>query len=176
MKRFLKPILFGAAGLLIVGILVTAVVFFLPRDNTSFSYECFRLRYAVSDFLKDVKSQRLEDAFDRVYPQSESGACLEKTEELRNLWVGRVSDLKQKENTYLADFSDLKVTKKNGEFTVTVTLSVIRQGYNDPFYATGNVILVVDKNGTWNVAGISGEDVSLQTPFEQALSGVFAED
>ncbi|MBQ1273118.1 MAG: hypothetical protein IIY12_06460 [Clostridia bacterium] len=168
MKRFLKPILFGVAGGLLVGLIAATVVFFVPRDNATFSFECFRLRFAVSDFLKDVKADRLDDAFDRIDADS--------SEDLRAVWTARVSELKNKENTYLSDFSDLKVVKKDGEFIVTVTLSVVRQGYNDPFYANGSVITVTDESGSWKISSISEYEYAMQTPFEQALSGVFAED
>lgn len=168
MKRFLKPILLGVGGLLLIGLIAAIVVFFVPRDNATFSFECFRLRYEVSAFLKDVKADRWGDAFDRIDADS--------SEDLRAVWTARVSELKNKENTYLSDFSDLKVVKKDGEFIVTVTLSVVRQGYNDPFYANGSVITVVNDNGTWKISSVSEYEFSMQTPLEQALSSVFAEE
>ncbi len=170
MNRRLKPIFALVGAVLVVGLIVTGVLFFIPRDNTSFSYECFRLRWAVSDFLKDVEKQRLDDAFDRVFLYSEAGA-VEKTDALRTAWTDRISDLKKNDNTYLNGFSRLKVAKKNGEFTVTVTLSVTRQGYNDPFYANGSEILVTEQDGAWYIREITGEDLALQTSLEKALSG-----
>ena len=174
MKR-LKPLLTSVGGVLILSLIVTAVLFFIPRDNTSFSFECFRLRLAVSDFLKDLEKQRYDDAFDRIYALTEDGTSLESSEDLKEIWVNRVSELEKSNNTYLEGFSDLKVVKRNGEFTVTVTLSVIREGYNDPFYSNGNEISVIYEDG-WKISSVSKEKVELQTPFEKALSGRFSSD
>ncbi len=173
MKRFLKPILICIGGLLVLALLVTAVIFFIPRDNTSFSFECFRLRSAVSGFLKDVEKERYDDAFDRVYCVESVGATpIEDPAACRGAWIGRVADLRDSDNTYLVDHSDLKVRKQNGEFTVTVTLSVTRQGYNDPFYANGNVITAVWDDG-WKIVSLSAYETALQTDLEKALSGFF---
>ncbi len=173
MKRSLKPILIFVGTLFVLALIVAAVIFFIPRDNTSFSFECFRLRLVVSDFLKDVKCQRLDDAFDRIYCTSpEDGTPIEGNENCRQVWIDRVSALRIEDNTYLENYSDLKVRKSNGEFVVTVKLSVLRQGYNDLFYANENVLRVVYDKG-WKIASLSEYDLSLQTDLEKALSGSF---
>ena len=174
MKQSLKSMLLPVGVLLTSALLVTAVIFFIPRDNTSFSWECFRLRLAVSDFLKDVEKERYEDAFTRVYCTDADASSLESSEELGTLWVQRVESLRKDANTYLKDHSKLKVRKENGTFTVTVVLSVVRQGYNDPFYAKGNVFSVV-YDGGWKIASVSDYETSLQTDLEKALSGRFSE-
>lgn len=173
MKKSLRPILISFGVLVVLVLTVTAVIFFIPRDNTSFSFECFRLRLAVSDFLKDVENQRFDDAFDMVYcTSSEDGSPINDKERCRQVWIDRVSALRTKDNTYLNGYSDLSVRKINGEFTVTVTLSVLRQGYNDPFYAEGSVISVVYDDG-WKISSLSEYDLSLQTDLEKALCGSF---
>ena len=175
MKRFLKPLLISVGGALILALIVTSVIFFIPRDNTSFSFECYRLRLAVSGFLKDLEKQRYDEAFDRIYPISEDGTPLECSERLKEIWVERVSELETSTNTYLKDFSNLKVVKRNGEFIVTVTLSVIREGYNDPFYAGGSELSVIYDDG-WKISSVTKEKEELQTPFEKALSGRFVSE
>lgn len=173
MKQSLKPVLLLVGVLLVTALLVTAVIFFIPRDNTSFSWECFRLRLAVSGFLKDVEKERYEDAFARVYPTDADGSFAEYSETLQSAWIQRVESLRKDSNTYLKDHSQLKVRKENGAFTVTVVLSVMRQGYNDPFYAQGNVISVVYDDG-WKIASVSDYEITLQTDLEKALSGRFS--
>ena len=174
MKKNLKLILIAVSSTLAVIFAVTAVVFFIPRDNTSFSFECFRLRWAVSGFLKDVISEDYEDAFDRVYCTAEDGFPADSGEDLRKIWVSRVSSLRSgTDNTYIEDYSGLKVRKENGTFTVTVTLKVIRQGMNDPFYAKGSVLTVVYDDG-WKISSVSEYTPDLQTPLEKALSGRFS--
>ena len=176
MKKSLKTILIGIAACLAVGLLIAVTVFFIPRDNTSFSFECFRLRCAASDFLKDVKQQRYDEAFDRIYCVSaEDDSPLTSGESFRDVWTQRVSALREKDNTYLNGFSDLSVRKEDGSFTFTVTLSVTRQGYNDPFYANGSVITAV-YDGGWKFVSVSEYDPSLQTALEKALSGRFTFD
>ncbi len=176
MNRSLKPVFTFGGVLLALVFLVTAVIFFIPRDNTSFSFECFRLRLAVSDFLKDVEKGRFDDAFERVYCTSaEDGIQIEGNEKCRQTWIGRVYALRREDNTYLNGYSNLKVRKSEGEFTVTVTLSVLRQGYNDPFYSNGNVISVVYDDG-WKIASVSQYDPSLQTDLEKALCGSFTSE
>jgi hypothetical protein len=173
MKRFLKPIGIGVGIFLTVFFLTVTVIFFIPRDNTSFSFECFRLRLSVSDFLKDVEKGRLNDAFDRVYCVSATdNAPISDSTPYRDAWTSRVASLRKDDNTYLKDFSELTVRKENGQFTVSVTLSVIRQGYNDPFYADGSVLTVVYDDG-WKILSLSAYDPSLQTDLERALSGLF---
>lgn len=173
MNRFLKPIGICVGIFLTVFLLTLTVIFFIPRDNTSFSLECFRLRLALSDFFKDVEKERLDDAFDRVYCVSaEDGSLIPVSVACRKAWIDRVSSLRKNDNTYLKDYSDLSVRKENGQFIVSVTLSVIRQGYNDPFYAQGNDISVVYDDG-WKIVSLSSYDPSLQTDLEKALSGRF---
>ena len=172
MKKTLRSVLLPVGVLLVAVLLGTAVIFFIPRDNTSFSWECFRLRLAVSDFLKDVEKERFEDAFARVYCTDENGSALESSEVLQSAWKDRVSVLRKEGNTYLKDHSKLKVRKENGGFTVTVVLSVVRQGYNDPFYSQGNVVSVI-YDGGWKIASLSDYEISLQTDLEKALSGRF---
>ena len=173
MKKALKPILISVCLAIAAALAVTAVIFFIPRDNTSFSWECFRLRLAVSGFLKDVEGERYGDAVDSLYCTSlEDGLPTEADDACRKAWVERVSALK-KANTYLEDFSKLKVRKENGEFTVTVTLKVLRDGVNDPFYAKGTTVSVVEKDG-WKISGISEYSYDLQTDLERALSGAFS--
>lgn len=174
MNLSLKPILIAVAALLAVILAVVAVIFFIPRDNTSFSFECFRLRAEVADFLKDVEKGRYDDAFDRIACRDAGGRPVESTDELRKAWTDRVAALKDGDNTYLKDHSALKVRKENGEFTVTVTLSAMRQGYNDPFYAKGTTLTVVNEDG-WKIVSVSEYEPALQTPLEQALSGYFAD-
>ncbi len=173
MKQSLKPVIFLAGILLAVTLLVTAVIFFIPRDNTSFSWECFRLRLAVSDFLKDVEKEHYEDAFARVYRTDADGSFAEYSETLQKAWIQRVESLRKGSNTYLKDHSKLKVRKENGVFTVTVVLSVMRQGYNDPFYARGNTLSVVYDDG-WKISAVSDYEIALQTDLEKALSGRFS--
>lgn len=177
MKK-LRVYLVGAASAVLLAALVLLIVFFIPRDNTSFSFECFRVKMAVAGFLKDVEKERYADAFDGLYCVSaQSGDALGESESLRNLWVKRLSDLRNGQDaTYLDGFSSLKVKKVNGEFRVTVVLKVVRQGYNDPFYANGSEITVVSDDGVWKVLSVSSEDVSLQTPFEKKISGYFSAD
>ncbi len=173
MNRFLKPLGICIGIFLTVLLLTVTVIFFIPRDNTSFSFECFRLRLALSDFLKDVEKDWLDDAFDRVYCVSaEDGTPIPNSDACRKAWIDRVSSLRETDNTYLKDHSDLSVRKENGRFTVSVTLSVIRQGYNDPFYATGSVLTAVYDDG-WKILSLSAYDPSLQTDLENALSGRF---
>lgn len=177
MKKSVQSVLIPLAALIGLALTVTAVVFFIPRDNTSFSLECFRLRSAVSGFLKDVENERYDDAFETVYCTSaEDGRVLEATDACREAWTERVSALRNgTDGTYLKDFSDLSVRKENGEFIVTVTLSVIRQGYNDPFYADGSTFTVVYQDG-WKISSLSGYETELQTDLEKALSGRFTSD
>lgn len=174
MKLSLKPILIAVAALLVIVLAVTAVIFFIPRDNTSFSFECFRLRAEVADFLKDVEKERYDDAFARIACRDAGGRPVEASGDLQKIWVDRVSALRTADNTYLKDHSSLKVRKENGEFTVTVTLTVLRQGYNDPFYAKGTTLTVVNEDG-WKIVSVSEYEPALQTPLEKALSGYFAD-
>ncbi|MBQ4322750.1 MAG: hypothetical protein IJC19_02285, partial [Clostridia bacterium] len=52
--------------MLCLALVVTAVIFFIPRDNTSFSYECWQLRFAVSDFLDDIIDENYNSAAQSV--------------------------------------------------------------------------------------------------------------
>ncbi len=174
MKLSLKPILIAVAALVAVVLAVVAVIFFIPRDDTSFSFECFRLRAQVADFLRDVENERYDDAFSRIACRDAGGRPVESSAELQKIWTDRVSALRTGDNTYLNDHSSLKVRKENGEFTVTVTLSVLRQGYNDPFYSKGTTLTVVDEDG-WKIVSVSEYEPALQTPLEKALSGYFAD-
>ncbi len=176
MKKSVKFSLLIPAAVLALALIVTAVIFFIPRDNTSFSWECFQLRMQVSGFLKDVKKERYEDAFDAVWCFSEeNGDHLPSDETLKALWVNRVSGLKTgKDATYLDGYSKLKVRKENGDFYVSVVLSVTRQGYNDPFYANGSPILVELEEGKWKIVSVSSYGTDLQTNLEKALSGAFS--
>lgn len=175
MNPSVKRILTGAAALLLFGFIVLAVVFFIPRDNTSFSFECFRLRMTVSGFLKDLEKERYEDAFRSVYCFGEDGAPIASDETVEKLWVDRVSQLRNStSNTYLADFSDLTVRKVDGQMQVSVLLTVQRQGAKDPFYSEGSVITVVYDDG-WKIQSLSSQPAELQTPFEKAVSGLVCE-
>lgn len=176
MRSSVKRILIAVLSLVVLAFVVTAVIFFIPRDDTSFSFECFRAKAAVSGFLKDLENERYDDAFDAVYCFSaENSSPVESTDACRNAWTGRVVALRTgTDATYLSDFSDLKVRKVNGEMQISVLLSVQRQGYNDPFYSNGSVITVV-YDGEWKIASVSAESVELQTPFEQAVSGRLTE-
>lgn len=175
MRNPFKSILLSVSILLAAVFLITAVVFFIPRDNTSFSFECFQVRAAVSGFLKDLKKERYDDAFDSVYCFSAEDGSAVFSESCRDVWTKRVEGLRSgEESTYLSDFSDLRVRKVDGNFQVTVLLFVQRQGYNDPFYSNGNVITVIYEDG-WKISSVSGEPVGLQTPFEKAVSGCMTE-
>lgn len=166
------PYIIGAAALLTVALLVTGVVFFIPRDNTSFSSECFSVRMAVSGFLKDIAAERYDRAFESLYCTDADGNPVDSSSALRQAWIERISDLKKEDNTYLLRYSDLSVRKQDGKMIVTVKLSVLRDGYADAFYNHGNVITVVYSDG-WRISSVSDEIPSLQTEFERAVSGVF---
>lgn len=177
MKPALKKILIAVSWVAVIALVVTAVVFFIPRDNTSFSFECFQVKMAVSDFLKDLENQRYDDAFDSLYCVSaEDGSPVEANEICRKAWTDRVAALRNgSEGTYLLDHSKLTVRKTDGVFQVSVILSVQRQGYNDPFYANGNLITVVYDDG-WKISSVSAEPSALQTPFEKTVSGAMTAD
>ncbi len=174
MNKTVKLLILGIAAVLAVALIVTAVIFFIPRDNTSFSWECFSLKMKVSGFLKDVQKERYDDAFDMISCYTdEEGASLS-PEVCRALWVKRVSDLKTgPEGTYLDGYSKLKVVKENGRFHVSVVLSVTRQGYNDPFYAKGSPVVLTESDGQWKIVSVSSYGEDLQTNLEKALSGAF---
>ncbi len=176
MKKSVKIPLISGVALVAVALIVTAVIFFIPRDNTSFSWECFQLRMAVSGFLNDVEKERYDDAFSAIWCfAEEDGAHLPSAEGLQKAWTKRVSDLKTgTAGTYLADHSKLKVWKEEGEFYVSVQFSVTRQGYNDPFYANGSPILVEQEDGRWKIVSVSSYGMDLQTDLEKALSGAFS--
>lgn len=172
MNPSVKRIFIGVGALLVLGLIVLSVVFFIPRDNTSFSFECFRLRMTVSGFLKDLEQERYEDAFRSVYCIGEDGAPVSSDETVEKIWVDRVSALRNSaSNTYLADFSHLTVRKVDGVMQVSVLLTVQRQGAKDPFYSDGSVIIVVYDDG-WKIQSLSSQPADLQTPFEKAVSGL----
>ncbi len=173
MNRVVKGILFSVALLLLVALIGGTVVFFIPRDNTSFSFECFRVRLAVSGFLKDLEKGRYDKAVDFVYfVSSEDGSAVASDETVRSAWVERVSSLKQgTANTYLDGYENLSVRKENGKILVTVFLSVQRQGTKDPFYNDGNSVSVIYQDG-WKISSVSDYSFALQTDFERAVSGV----
>lgn len=166
------PYMIGVAALLTVSLIVTGVVFFIPRDNTSFSSECFSVRMAVSGFLKDIAAERYDRAFEALYCTDADGSPVEPSTALRQAWIERVSEQKKENNTYLLRYSDLSVRKQDGKMIVTVKLSVLRDGYADAFYNNGNVLTVVYSDG-WKIASVSDEIPSLQTELERAISGRF---
>lgn len=170
----LKRLLALGGGLLALAFLVTVVIFFIPRDNTSFSFECWKLRWSVSSFLDDVADGDFEDAAESVYFLSEEGNPLDSTEDLRKVWAKRLSDLRSGvRNNYLTDFSDLSVRKENGVMTVTVLLHIDLQGMEDKFYdGLPHTLTVVETEDGWKISGITDEKV--KTDFEKAISGVIS--
>ena len=167
-----KRLLLLGGGILLLAFLVTAVIFFIPRDNTSFSYECWKLRWSVSSFLDDVADGDFADASESVYFLSEEGSPLVFSEDLCKIWAKRMADLRTGvRNNYLTDFSDLSVRKENGVMTVTVLLHIDLQGMEDKFYdGLPHTLTVVETEDGWKVSGITDEEV--KTDFEKAISGV----
>ena len=163
-----RVLLWGSAALL----LVLLIFFLIPKNNGSFSLECLRARIAVSRFLKAVRQGDAERAFRYVDCVSENGEPLD-PDLCRAAWIARVTDLREgTAQTYLDDYSDLRVTKKDGVMTVTVRFSVRRQGFEDKFYAAGSTLTVTQRDG-WKIRAVSSEPTATQTDWERALSGVF---
>lgn len=159
-------------AVLAVAFAVTATVFLIPRDNTSFSYECWQLRGTLSDFLDHLCEKDFAAAAETVcFISEEDGSVLQSDSALRALWAKRMQDLGSGvSNTYLKSYEDLSVRKENGEMIVTVSLQVMRQGFPDTFYQNApHRIFVVCTDGAWKFVGIS--DAELQTDFEKCISG-----
>lgn len=159
-------------AVLFVAFAATATVFFIPRDNTSFSFECWQLRSTLSAFFDDLCDGNYADAAEKVYFVSEKdGTPLKSDSALRALWAKRMQDLGSGvSNTHLKSYEDLSVRKENGKMIATVSLQVMRQGFEDTFYQNApHRISVIVSEGTWKIAGIS--DAELQTDFESCISG-----
>jgi len=173
-RRYRKTLVAVAGSLLILVFLITAVVFFIPRDNTSFSYECWKLRFRVASFFGDVIDGDFSDAAEDVYfVSAEDGGVLAADDAVRTAWVSRMEALRTGiQNNFLADYSDLTVRKENGKMIVTVLLSVERQGYPDKFYRGHHTLSVVETEDGWKIAGITEEPI--KTDFEKAISGVIS--
>ena len=172
MKSVKKRYVLIPLAVLVLAFAVTATVFFIPRDNTSFSYECWQLRSAVSDFLDHVCDGAYDKAAKSVFFVSESDATpLASSETLREQWAARMNDLATwASNTYLESYSDLSVRKEQGEMVVTVLLQIRRQGAPETFYqGIPHRLIVVRSDGVWKIQGISEE--KLQTDFEKCISG-----
>ncbi|MBO5222610.1 MAG: hypothetical protein J6C26_09890 [Clostridia bacterium] len=160
--------------MLCLALVVTAVIFFIPRDNTSFSYECWQLRFAVSDFLDDIIDENYNSAAQSVcFVSAEDGRELKSNDIHRGIWCRRMEALRKGvRNNYLEDYNELSVRKENGVFVVTVLLTVQYQGQPDTFYDDPHVLTVVEVDGEWKIASISEE--AIQTDFEKAISGVIS--
>ena len=174
-KPFNKWFVLVPALLLVIAFVATAVVFFIPRDNTSFSYECYRLKSAVSDFLDDLMDEDYASAARSVsFYSAENKAPLESTEALRSIWAKRMKALRDGvRNIYLSDYNDLSVRKENGVFTVTVLLNVQLQGQADTFSKDPYTLTVAETEDGWKISDITEQTVL--TDFEKAISGaIFA--
>ena len=173
-KKFNKLWVLIPSFALLLALLVTGIVFFIPRDNTSFSYECFRLRFAVSGFLGDVIDGDFSEAAQSVYfVSAEDGTPIPTTDALCAAWAKRMTALKDGiRNIYLADYTDLIVRKENGVLSATVTLDVMLQGQTDTFSKAPYTLTVVETEEGWKIAALTEQE--LLTDFEKAISGVIS--
>lgn len=173
-KKINKWFVFIPSALVVLAVVITGIVFFVPRDNTSFSYECFRLRLAVSGFLGNLIDGDHASAAEAVqFRAAESGEVLESTEALRSLWARRVEDLRKGvRNHHLADYSELSVRKEQGAMIVTVLLDVQLQGQADTFSKDPYTLTVVETEDGWKIATLT--ENSVLTDFERAVSGLIS--
>lgn len=153
-------------------ILAAMVLCLIPKENSAVSWEGLQVRLTVQRFLNGLKRENYKKAYACVQLiDAQTGARLEKNDELRDAWIGRVKQLREgSDYTYLESYEDLQIKKENGQYVVTVKLNVMRQGYQDLFYSGGSEITLI-QDGGWKIVSVSSESPELQTPFEAAVSG-----
>lgn len=168
LPKFL-PLLLGAVAILLLAAFF--LVFFLPRANATFSYECFTAERTVEKFLDALIDCDYAKAVRYVGFTDENGEKLS-DDDLSSVWMDRVRDQQEgAAETFLISYEDPIVEKIDGEMTVTVFLTVRRAGGSDGFYANGNSFTLI-RDGGWRITSVSSEEYGLQTSYEKALSGV----
>lgn len=168
-----KKILIGCLACAGAVILLAALLFFIPRRNARFSWDCFRARAAVSSYLKNVKAGNFAEAAELVSFTSVDGRELPSDEENRQRWISRIQDLRQgiKQN-YLLDYSDLSVVKVDGEMQVSVTLNVSIQGGGDKLSSGTTSVFIKKVDGDWRIVSVSEYEYEKKSQYERALSGI----
>lgn len=172
-KKRNKTVLRVFCAAVLLAVAVTAVVFFVPKKNGAFGFEQTKTFFEVRAFLKDIASDDLDSAVEKVWffdsgESVESGTELSE-DEAKKIWKDRVSGQKSGEYAnYIEDYSDLKVYKKDGEIYASVKLHLRERGVT----AYRTTVMRFENGKIYSVADYP---VDRLNTLETALSGYLGE-